>query len=105
MAESKVFLLRLRGEWFRFKVVSATVCRKLVKLATFSALFFAANVYRAGQEMEIEKIFEICIVDISELRWTLASIYRLPQSDEYEFTGKLKTLIVTMQQTGSRVLR
>jgi hypothetical protein len=45
------------------------------------------------QELMSEKVLEISIVDIPELRWTLACIYRSPQCGVYEFIGQLETLI------------
>jgi hypothetical protein len=53
------------------------------------------------QELMSEKVFEICIIDIPDLRLTLACIYRSPQSEVHKFIDKLETLIVKIQQTGN----
>jgi hypothetical protein len=56
------------------------------------------------QELMREKVFEISIVDIPDLRLTLVCIYRSPQIEVYKFIDKLKNLIVKIQQKGKRVI-
>jgi hypothetical protein len=56
------------------------------------------------QELMCEKVYEISIIDIPKLRWIVACIYRSPQSDVYEFIGKLESLIVKVQQKRNRVV-
>jgi hypothetical protein len=92
LTEEQISIIKLN----KFKLVNK-FCRKETKRVG-SCIFVREELNIKEvlymQELMSEKVSEISIVDIPDLRLTLPCIYRSPQSEVCKFIDKLENLIV-----------